>query len=166
MFGIRSGYTECRFGLFRAVHMDARFQDILDTLPEKPPRSRLEPYGELIDELRRRGRTYRDIVGILAEKCQLRVSVSTIHDFVRVRSRTTRKPVKHRRTTAPKANPDVVRPSDSRVKAARKESPPTDEVQRRIATFKLRSAPAKPSPPQFQYDPDQPLRLPAKTRKR
>jgi transposase len=30
--------------------MDDKFQDILDSLPEKPPRSRLEPYTELIGE--------------------------------------------------------------------------------------------------------------------
>ena len=37
--------------------MDDRFQDILDGMPEKPPRSSLEPYRELIKELRRRGRS-------------------------------------------------------------------------------------------------------------
>jgi hypothetical protein len=68
--------------------MDGKFQNILDRLPEKPPRSRLEPYRHLIDELLRRGRTYRDVASILAEKCQVRVSVSTIHDFVRVRGQT------------------------------------------------------------------------------
>jgi hypothetical protein len=44
--------------------MDSEFRNILDSLPEKPPRSRLEPYGELIDGLRRRGRTYRDVLEI------------------------------------------------------------------------------------------------------
>jgi len=145
--------------------MDAKFQDILNTLPEKPPRSRLEPYGELIDELRRRGQTYRDIAGILAEKCQLQVSVSTVHDFVRVRSRTTRKPAKHQRTPAARASPDGMRLSGPRMNAAKEESPPIDEVQRRIGALRLRSAPAKASPKQFQYDPNEPLHLPAKTRK-
>jgi hypothetical protein len=54
--------------------MDAKFREILDALPNKPPRSRLEPYRELIEELRRRGRTYVDIAGILAEKCQVQPS--------------------------------------------------------------------------------------------
>jgi hypothetical protein len=56
------------------------FRDILATLPEKRPRSRLAPYRRLIAGLRRRGRTYREIVEILAEKCNLRVSVSTLLD--------------------------------------------------------------------------------------
>ena len=47
--------------------------------------SRLDPYGELIDALRRRGLTYRYISDILTEKCQFHVSKSTINDFVRIR---------------------------------------------------------------------------------
>ena len=37
--------------------MDDNFQDILDSLPEKRSRSRLEPYGRLISDLLRRGWT-------------------------------------------------------------------------------------------------------------
>src|ERR1017187_5089462 len=51
--------------------MDDKFGGLLDSLPEKPPRSRLEPYSELIVELRRRGRTYREMARILAEKCKV-----------------------------------------------------------------------------------------------
>jgi len=58
--------------------MDAKFKEILDGLPSKRPRSRLEPYGELIRELRRRGRTYRDIADILGEKCQVQVTASGV----------------------------------------------------------------------------------------
>ena len=36
----------------------SEFRNILDSLPEKQPQSRLEPYGELIDGLRRRRRLY------------------------------------------------------------------------------------------------------------
>jgi len=51
--------------------MDTDLKKILAELPIKPPRSRLEPYREFIEELRSRGRTYRDIAEILAEKCAL-----------------------------------------------------------------------------------------------
>jgi len=37
--------------------MEDKFQDILDNLPDKRRRSRLEPYGRLIAELLRRGWT-------------------------------------------------------------------------------------------------------------
>jgi hypothetical protein len=47
--------------------MDTDLKKILAELPIKPPRSRLEPYREFIEELRSRGRTYRDIAGILAK---------------------------------------------------------------------------------------------------
>jgi hypothetical protein len=67
--------------------MDGQFQDILNGLPDKPPRSRLEPYSALIDELPRRGRTFREITQILGDRCHVKTAASTIHDFVRVRSR-------------------------------------------------------------------------------
>src|SRR5437667_8511019 len=54
-------------------------------MPAKPRRSRLEPYRDLINELRRRGRTYREIADILAEKCQLRAAASTVNRFLRKR---------------------------------------------------------------------------------
>jgi hypothetical protein len=73
------------------IAMDSPLDDILNSLPEKPPRSILNPYADLIDELRQRGWTYRGIVGVLAEKCGVKVSVSNVHHFARRRSRTGRK---------------------------------------------------------------------------
>ena len=67
--------------------MDANLKKLLDELPDKPPRSRLEPYREFIEELRTKGRTYRNIAEILAEKCGVQVTGSGVHDFVRSRSR-------------------------------------------------------------------------------
>ena len=49
--------------------MDANLKKMLEELPRKLPRSRLEPYREFIEELRGRGRTYREIAEILADKC-------------------------------------------------------------------------------------------------
>jgi hypothetical protein len=69
--------------------MKANLKKILDTLPKKPPRSRLEPYRELIEELRRRGRSYRDIAVILAEKCRVQVTGSGVHDYLRVAAKLT-----------------------------------------------------------------------------
>ena len=47
--------------------MDDKVSEILDGLPPKPPRSRLDPHVTLIEEMRRRGRTYREIAHVLAE---------------------------------------------------------------------------------------------------
>ena len=141
--------------------MEDKFQDIFDHLPDKIMhwRSRLEPYRELIDELRRRKRTYRDIAATLTQNCQLQVSASTIHDFVRIRSRREQKspsrsskgttksltaPTPHRIETAP--------PAAKTVAAA-------DEVRREIAVLKVRKSVIEPTPKGFQFDPSEPLRL-------
>ncbi len=70
--------------------MDAKFEAILNSLPSKEPRSRLEPYSELITEMRKRGCTYREIAQVLKKTCGLKVGASTVNDFVlaRAKSRT------------------------------------------------------------------------------
>ncbi len=132
----------------RASLMDDKFQDILDSLPEKPPRSRLEPYTELIGELRRRGRTYREIRHILAEKCATQVSVSTLHGFLRVQSRVKKKPAKRQPTVLAKIRRNAVTLKTMGVNATTRQArPPIDEVQQRIVGLKLRSTPANAGPP-------------------
>jgi hypothetical protein len=65
--------------------MNDRMKAVIEELPDKPSRSRLEPYKEFIEELRRRGRTYKDIASIFAEKFSIRVTAAGVHDFVRRR---------------------------------------------------------------------------------
>ena len=55
-------------------------------LPPKPPRSKLEPHRELIRELRRKGRTYREVSRLFAERLGMQVAPSTLHSFVKVRA--------------------------------------------------------------------------------
>ena len=59
----------------------------LADLPPRPPRSKLEPHRELIRELRRKGRSYREISQLFAERLGLQVAPSTLHSFVKVRAR-------------------------------------------------------------------------------
>lgn len=59
----------------------------LANLPPKPPRSKLEPHRELIRELRRKGRTYREVSRLFAERLGLQVAPSTLHSFIKVRAR-------------------------------------------------------------------------------
>ena len=61
--------------------MEDKFQNILNKVIKKSGRSRLEPYGELIEELRDRGLTYRDLSEILRAKLQLHVTKSTVNGF-------------------------------------------------------------------------------------
>jgi hypothetical protein len=134
--------------------MDAKLKNILDELPDKPPRSRLEPYRGFIEELRSRGQTYRDIAKILAEKCAVQVTGSGVHDFVRSRLRAN--------LTQAESSPNKTDqiPAHNPVSAGTAPvAPSSDEVQRKIAALKARNARAEPSTCGFEYDPDQPLRL-------
>jgi IS30 family transposase len=133
-----------------------KLQDILNTLPEKPPLSRLETYRELIDELRQRGWTYREIVGILADKCQLTVSISTLHDFVRLRSLGKRPSAK--RAAPDGSNAARIEPKGGVVGSGQKAAD-DEEIRRRIAALKARKSAATPSLDNFDFDPAQPLRL-------
>jgi hypothetical protein len=132
--------------------MDTDLTKILAELPIKPPRSRLEPYREFIEELRSRGRTYRDIAEILAEKCAVQVTGSGVHDFMRTRSRA--KTQSAGRGT--KSNPPVSNPVAAETLPA---SASSEEVQRKIAALKARITAAERRPHGFEYNPDEPLRL-------
>jgi len=59
----------------------------LANLPPKPPRSKLEPHRELIRELRRSGRTYREVARLFSDRLGFHVAPSTLHSFVKVRAR-------------------------------------------------------------------------------
>jgi hypothetical protein len=139
---------------------DNSFKAILDTLPPKPARSRLEPYAELIHELRSRGRTYREIARILSERCDIQTSRSTVNDFVRARSKRPRNPQK-RGSLGPKNRPeDFVLLTKTKISAETSAAP--DEIQKRIADLKHRQAATKTDSQIFHYDPDKPLHLPFK----
>lgn len=103
--------------------MERALQDFLDAFPETKFRSKLEPHRELIRQLRRKGRTYRDISKLLAERIGMTVAPSTLHSFVKVRA-------KHRKRTqfelpAPEASA-VDSPVLDRVAALRWKSPAAD----------------------------------------
>ena len=133
--------------------MDANLEKILAELPIKPPRSRLEPYREFIEELRGRGRTYRDIAEILAEKCAVQVTGSGVHDFVRTRSRAKTKSAGR----GTKSNPlPASNPLAAETLSA---SASNEEVQRKLAALKARNMAAEPGSRGFEYNPEEPLRL-------
>ena len=139
--------------------MDGQFQDILNGLPDKPPRSRLEPYRELIDELLRRGRTFREIAQILGEKCHVKTAASTIHDFVQVRSQKEHRTPKRSSTATAKS---LSSPTLQAVETATPTAKPgnaVDEVRRRIAALKVRKSVTELTPDGFHFDPSEPLRL-------
>ncbi len=136
---------------------DATLQAILDSLPPKEPRSRLEPYGMLITELRRRGRSYKDIAEVLAEKCQVKVAPSTIFDFVRVRAKIKPKV----RAGAAESKSSAAKGARTRTSAAATAPPENKQggVDERITALKQRPISTKSRKPVFTYEEDKPLNL-------
>ena len=152
--GICPAFVRCMFDGIRG-HVEDKFQDILSKVTKKSGRSRLEPYGELIDELRGRGLTYRDIADILTDELQFHVPKSTVNDFVRERSR-------RRRNAARQISRRVAIPPPIVPKAASLHSgqgPSDEEVRQRIAALKARKPATTPSDNGFYFDPTEPLRL-------
>jgi hypothetical protein len=67
--------------------MEENIRMLLEQVPEKPPRSKLEPHVDVIVTLRRKRRSYREIAEFFREHLAIAVAPSTIHDFVRIRRR-------------------------------------------------------------------------------
>jgi hypothetical protein len=63
--------------------MDRTYEEILREVTSRRMRSRLDPYAELIVELKIRGWSYRGIAEILSEKCDLQVSYRTVHHYAK-----------------------------------------------------------------------------------
>jgi hypothetical protein len=111
----------------------------LGDLPHKPPRSKLEPHRELIRELRRKGRTYREVAQLFHERLGLYVAPSTLHSFVKVRA-------KHSKRTQFELPP---------MELPREQSPPME----RIAALKAKPVPPKAKPTRFVFRENEPLTL-------
>jgi hypothetical protein len=107
--------------------------------PPKPPRSKLEPHHELIRELRRKGRTYREVARLFHERLGLHVALSTLHSFVKVRA-------KHRKRTQFELPP---------VGLAAAESP----VLERVAALKAKPAVREAKHTRFVFRENEPLTL-------
>jgi len=54
--------------------MEPDLRIILESLPNKPYRSKLEPHREQIRELRRKGRAYREVAHLFHERLGLYVA--------------------------------------------------------------------------------------------
>jgi hypothetical protein len=126
--------------------MDEDTASLLRNLPDKPPRSKLEPHTEIIGALRRKRYTYREIAQFLLEHLGLEVAPSTIHDFVRIR----RRREKDVRTQAELPNPQIPKP---------KPQPQAGGVDEKIAALKRRSSINSHPKPLFVYDEGEPLKL-------
>ncbi len=119
--------------------MEPAHQIILESLPEKQYRSKLEPHRELIRELRRKGRTYREVARLFHERLGLYVAPSTLHSFVKVRA-------KHRKRTQFELPP---------LELSSALSPALD----RVAALRAKPAVPKSKPARFVFRENEPLTL-------
>jgi len=119
--------------------MEPELRTILESLPEKTYRSKLEPHRELIRELRRKGRTYREVAHLFEERLGLYVAPSTLHSFVKVRA-------KHRKRAQFELPP---------IQLASAESPVLD----RVSAFKAKPVVRTAKPARFVFRVNEPLTL-------
>jgi len=135
--------------------MNERFREILDGLPDATPRSCLEPYKELIQELRHRKRSYREIARVLAENCGLRVSHSTLHEFVQ----------RHLVRQSPAFAEEELRPFETKApQVEMSTSVMQSEIRQRINALRRKPAPQPNNSTEFRFDDSEALRLkPGKT---
>ena len=129
---------------------EAQIQALLQDLPERAIRSGLEPYRELVLELRRRSFSYRQIAKLLVERWGFEISHSAIHDFVR----------KHG-DTPPLVNSggseEPAAPFAPRVNPARRG---TDRsIRDRIEALKRQKPAPQVDETGFRFDPAKPLHL-------
>jgi IS30 family transposase len=69
------------------MSLDQRISDFLAKSEARPAPSKLEPYAEVIRTLRQRRWTYQEIAQALRNEFGVTASLSTIHAFVKVRTR-------------------------------------------------------------------------------
>ena len=132
--------------------MDPNISKLLDEIPEKPPRSKLELHADVIAALRQKRRTYHEIAEFFRDHLSITVSPSTIHDFVRVRRRRGKRPA------ISNSDPHIGKPRDDAARPASNFTAPGDDVHQTIAAVKRRT-PAEPPQPVFTYDENEPLKL-------
>ncbi len=125
--------------------MDPMLLSLLDSIPQKSPRSKLETHRELIRQLRRKGCTYRDIARILHERVGLDVAVSTIHSFIKVRAKH-RKQVQYELPALEPQSPETARMNP-------------EDVASRIAALKTKPVEQKTKPKHFHFEESEPLKL-------
>ena len=145
--------------------MDLNLDGILNRLPVKPPRSRLEPHLALITEMRKRSRSYREIAQVLRDAYCLTVGTSTIHDFVRSRSKPRPKPgsavSKKRANSAVRTTEGIVGSTKESkgTQSTARYSKDAKDLAKKFKYMKQRSARPPKNKPVFAYNPDEPLRL-------
>jgi hypothetical protein len=127
--------------------MKPELEQIYAETLENEPRSKLDPYCEPILRWRRQGKSYRAIVKLLADKCNLKVAKTPLMRFVKRRSR----PRKSQPELEPlEATPAVTNQNEFTFKRAEGVTDPYAEVRARMARDKAQPVQPKPAKA-FEY---------------
>jgi hypothetical protein len=143
--------------------MDERIRQLIEQIPEKPPRSVLQPHVHLIRQLRRKRLTYRAIARLLHAEYGVSVHWTTIHSFLKVRARRRCDEIrpKYELPDEGAAEPSPVHreatfgaPPAAQFRTAAEQAAFFEELKRR-----KRTPPPPPPKSAFHYEPGEPLRL-------
>jgi hypothetical protein len=133
--------------------MNNDLQQIFDRTPDDEPRSKLEPYRELILRWRRQGKTYRRICSLLRENCNISIGKSALNEFVQRRSRP-------RKASAPLEMERPSSPVTQDVFDGKLRHSPEEIAAWREAARSANHQPVvqvKPTDRVFTYDPSKPI---------
>jgi hypothetical protein len=115
-------------------------QRLLDAVPGKELRSKLDPFAAYILRWRRQGKSYRRIQQILADKCGVKVSYDALRGFVLRRSRSACNKELDLAPASKVTAPEQVLPSSAPVDAT---TDPWAEARARMRQFKAAPPAAK-----------------------
>jgi hypothetical protein len=143
--------------------MKPEFDQIYESVPADPPRSRLEPYRSLILRWRRQGRTYERIRELLRERCKVSVALSTLYDFIHKRSKPRTDDLESPALTELGSEGLALGPITASEPPTFPRPPAAETTQNRPSLQSLRNKPALTPKPtvleEFHYDEDKPLTI-------
>jgi hypothetical protein len=138
--------------------MDDKLTEVLKRLAPKPPRSRLDAHVELIEELLKQGRTYKEIAHALAEAGIVRSSPSNLFHFVKTRERRA-KLAKVKQQRGKKERADIAKASPPTWRSNKPLAVRQSGAGQRITTAQTNQLKGAAEDIDFDYDPTRPLTL-------
>ena len=143
--------------------MKPQFEAILKSLPAQVPRSRLHPYSELIREMRKRKRSYREITEVLRDQFGLKAGISTVRDFLRAqtKSRTKHRDRDNHNLSTTRNRKELIGTNKEReALAGTTTQQKAFESTERHSQQSIQRGLSKPTnKPRFEYNSDEPLRI-------
>lgn len=143
--------------------MKPQFEAILKSLPPQAPRSRLQPYSQLIREMRKRKRSYREITEVLRDQCGLKAGISTVRDFLRAQTKSSanhRDRHNHNLSTTRNRKALTATNKERETLAGTAKTQKAFESTERHFQESMQSRLSKPAnKPRFEYNSEEPLRI-------